>query len=65
MPKQKTNRSALKRFKVTKNRKVRRNKPRCRPTRSGLSPKRKRNLRRPSLVCKAERLTYLRLLGWG
>ncbi len=65
MPKQKTNRSALKRFKVTKNRKVRRNKPGSRPSRSGLSPKRKRNSRRPGLVCKAERLNYLRLLGWG
>ncbi|MHC4959755.1 MAG: 50S ribosomal protein L35 [Planctomycetota bacterium] len=65
MPKQKTNRSALKRFKVTKHRKVRRNKAYRRHLLAGRSTKRKRNLRRPALVCKAERLNYLRLLGQG
>lgn len=65
MPKQKTNRSALKRFKVTKNRKVRRNKANRRHLLAGRSTKRKRNMRRPGLVSKAERLNYLRLLGEG
>jgi large subunit ribosomal protein L35 len=65
MPKQKTNRSALKRFKVTKGRKVRRNKAFRRHLLAGRSTKRKRNLRRPALVSKAETKTYLRLLGEG
>ncbi|MHC4449820.1 MAG: 50S ribosomal protein L35 [Planctomycetota bacterium] len=65
MPKQKTNRSALKRFKVTKGRKVRRNKAYRRHLLAGRSTKRKRQLRKPGLVCAAERKTYLRLLGEG
>ena len=65
MPKQKTNRSARKRFKVTKGRKVRRNKAFRRHLLAGRSQKRKRNLRRPGLVSAGERLTYLRLLGEG
>ncbi len=65
MPKQKTNRSALKRFKVTKGRKVRRNKAYRRHLLAGRSAKRKRQLRKPGLVCAAERRTYLRLLGEG
>ena len=63
MPKQKTNRSVLKRFKVTKHRKVRRNKAFRRHLLAGRTTKRKRNLRRHALVCDAERKTYLRLLG--
>lgn len=65
MPKQKSNRSALKRFKVTKGRKVRRNKAFRRHLLAGRSTKRKRNLRQHGLVSKAERLNYLRLLGEG
>ena len=65
MPKQKTNRSVLKRFKVTKNRKVRRNKAFRRHLLAGRTTKRKRNLRRHGFVCDAERRTYLRLLGEG
>jgi len=65
MPKQKTNRSALKRFKVTKNGKVRRNKAFRRHLLAGRSTKTKRNLRRHALVSAAERRTYLRLLGAG
>jgi large subunit ribosomal protein L35 len=65
MPKQKTNRSALKRFKVTKTRKVRRNKAFRRHLLAGRTSKRKRNLRRHGLVSSAERLNYLRLLGEG
>jgi large subunit ribosomal protein L35 len=63
MPKQKTNRSARKRFKVTKNRKVRRNKALRRHLLAGRSRKRKRNLRRPGLVSAGERQTFLRMLG--
>jgi len=63
MPKQKTNRSALKRFKVTKNGKVRRNKAYRRHLLAGRTTKRKRGLRQPAFVCAAERRTYLRLLG--
>jgi large subunit ribosomal protein L35 len=65
MPKQKTNRSALKRFKVTKTGKVRRNKAFRRHLLAGRSTKRKRNLRRHALVSAGERRTYLRLLGVG
>ncbi len=63
MPKQKTNRSVLKRFKVTKGGKVRRNKANRRHLLSGRSTKQKRNLRRPGFVSAGERRTYLRLLG--
>ena len=63
MPKQKTNRSVRKRFKMTKGRKVRRNKQNRRHLLAGRTTKRKRNSRRPGLVCKAETKTYLRLLG--
>ena len=65
MPKQKTNRSVRKRFKVTKNRKVRRYKTNRRHLLAGRTTKRKRNLRRPGLVSVAETKTYLRLLGEG
>lgn len=65
MPKQKTNRSALKRFKVTKNRKIRRSKAFRRHLLAGRTAKQKRKLRRPGLVSQAERRTYLRLLGEG
>jgi len=63
MPKQKTNRSASKRFKLTKTGKIRRNKAYRRHLLAGRSTKRKRNLRRPDFVCAAEKRTYLRLLG--
>jgi ribosomal protein L35 len=49
MPKQKTNRSALNRRHLL----------------AGRSTKRKRQLRKPGLVCAAERKIYLRLLGEG
>jgi large subunit ribosomal protein L35 len=65
MPKMKTNRSVLKRLKVTKNRKVRRNKAFRRHLLAGRTAKQKRNLRRPGFVSGPERQTYLRLLGEG
>jgi len=65
MPKQKPNKSALKRFKVTKNGKVRRNKAYRRHLLAARSRKRKRNLRRHGLVDSTQRRTYLQLLGEG
>ena len=65
MPKQKTNRSACKRFKLTKGGKIRRNKAFRRHLLAKRSSKRKRNLRRPGLVCAAEARTYRRMLGEG
>jgi large subunit ribosomal protein L35 len=63
MPKHKTNRSVLKRVKVTKTGKLRRNKAYRRHLLAGRSRKRKRNLRRPGFVSDVERKAYLRLLG--
>jgi len=65
MPKQKTNRSACKRFKLTKGGKIRRNKAFRRHLLAKRSSKRKRNLRRPGLVCAAEARVYRRMLGEG
>jgi large subunit ribosomal protein L35 len=65
MPKQKTNRSVRKRFKVTKTGKIRRNKAFRRHLLAGRSNKRKRNLRKPGFVSAGERRSYLRLLGEG
>ncbi|MHC4549224.1 MAG: 50S ribosomal protein L35 [Planctomycetota bacterium] len=65
MPKQKTNSSVRKRFKLTKGRKLRRNKAFRRHLLAGRTTKRKRKLRRPGLVSAAESRTYLRLLGEG
>lgn len=65
MPKQKTNRSVRKRFKLTKSRKVRRNKAFRRHLLAGRTTKRKRQLRRPGLVSAVETRTYQRLLGEG
>lgn len=63
MPKLKTNKSAAKRFKLTKKGKVRRNKAYSQHLLSGKSPRRKRNLRRPGLVTGAQARTVKRLLG--
>ena len=63
MPKLKTNKSAKKRFKLTKKGKVRRNKAYSQHLLSGKSAKRKRNLRRPGLVEGAQARTVKRLLG--
>jgi len=63
MPKQKTNRSALKRFKMTKSGKIRRTRSGRRKLNAGKSRKRKRNLRRPEFVSAGEHKTFLRLLG--
>lgn len=63
MPKSKPNKSALKRFKLTKTGKIRRSKAFRRHLLAGRSRKRKRNLGRPGFVHPTERKNYLRLLG--
>ena len=63
MPKQKTNRSVLKRVKITKNGKIRRSKAFRRHLLAGRTRKRKRNLRRPGFVSPGERKSYMRMLG--
>jgi large subunit ribosomal protein L35 len=63
VPKLKTNKSAKKRFKLTKKGKVRRNKAYSRHLLSGKSAKRKRKLRKPGLLEGAQARTVKRLLG--
>ncbi len=63
MPKLKTKKAVSKRFKLTKKGKVRRNRAFSQHLLSGKSAKRKRNLRRPSLVEGKQARTVKRLLG--
>ena len=63
MPKLKTNRSAKKRFKITKKGKVRRNRAYSQHLLSAKSAKRKRKLRTPALVKGSQARTVKRLLG--
>jgi large subunit ribosomal protein L35 len=63
MPKQKTNRSAAKRFRKTGAGKFRRNKAYHSHILTKKSPKRKRNLRKKTLVSKADESRVRRLLG--
>jgi large subunit ribosomal protein L35 len=63
MPKQKTNRSAAKRFKRTGTGKFRRNKAYHSHILTKKSPKRKRNFRKKTLVSKADESRVRRLLG--
>lgn len=63
MPKQKTNRSAAKRFRKTGSGKLRRNKAFHSHILTKKSPKRKRNLRKKTLVAKADEKRVRRLLG--
>ncbi len=63
MPKQKTNRSAAKRFKITGTGKIRRNKAFRSHILTKKSPKRKRKLRHSTLVAKADVKRVKRLLG--
>jgi large subunit ribosomal protein L35 len=65
MPKQKTNRSAAKRFSRTGSGKYRRNKAYRSHILTKKSPKRKRNLRKSTLVSKADVSRVKRLLGGG
>ena len=63
MPKLKTNKSARKRFKITKKGKVRRHKAGTGHLLSHKTAKRKRNLRRPTLVVGRQVRAIKRLLG--
>lgn len=63
MPKQKTNRSAAKRFTKTGTGKYRRNKAFRSHMLTKKSPKRKRKLRHSTLVSKADLKRVKRLLG--
>ncbi len=63
MPKQKTNRSAAKRFSRTGSGKYKRNKAYHSHILTKKSPKRKRNLRKSTLVSKADAKRVKRLLG--
>jgi large subunit ribosomal protein L35 len=62
MPKMKTNRSAAKRFKKTATGRLKRGKQNRRHILTKKSPKRKRQLRRPALVAKADEKRIKRLL---
>jgi large subunit ribosomal protein L35 len=62
MPKMKTNRSAAKRFKKTASGRLKRGKQNRRHILTKKSPKRKRQLRGPALVSKADEKRMKRLL---
>ena len=63
MPKMKTNRSAAKRFKKTGSGKYKRNKAYRSHILTKKSSKRKRKLRKPTLVAKCDEQRVRRLLG--
>ncbi|MFW6083995.1 MAG: 50S ribosomal protein L35 [Gemmatimonadota bacterium] len=65
MPKQKTNRSAAKRFKKTGTGKYKRRKAYTSHILTKKSSKRKRKLRKPTLVSKADEKRVKRLLAGG
>jgi len=63
MPKMKTNRAAMKRFKKTGTGKIRRRRAYKSHLLTGKSPKRKRSLRKDTDVSKADRKKIERLLS--
>ncbi len=63
MPKIKTKKAVAKRFKVTGTNKLMRTKPGRRHLLTKKTTKRKRNLRKKTLVSKAQLKTYSRLMG--
>jgi len=65
MPKLKTHRGASKRFKITKNGKVRRNKAFGRHLMSAKSPKRRRNLRKGTISSPEDDRRVKRLLPYA
>jgi large subunit ribosomal protein L35 len=65
MPKQKTNKSLTKRFRVTGTGKLKRNKTFKRHLLAGRTSKRKRQLRQPGLVPEGLTQKYLRAMGQG
>ncbi|MFQ5607427.1 MAG: 50S ribosomal protein L35 [Candidatus Zixiibacteriota bacterium] len=64
MPKIKTNRSVAKRFKKTASGKIKRYSALMRHILNKKSPKRKRQLRKSTLVCKADRPNISRLIPY-
>ena len=64
MPKIKSNRGAMKRFRVTASGKIKRNKAFKRHLLSGKGKKRKRNLRRAALVSKGEARNIRKLVPY-
>jgi len=62
MPKMKSNRAASKRFRLTGSGKVRRNKAYASHILTKKSTKRKRNLRKPGLVSKADEKRVKRMI---
>ena len=65
MPKQKTNKSVTKRFRVTGTGKLKRNKSNKRHLLSGRTSKRKRQLRQPEIIPASITDKYLRAMGAG
>lgn len=65
MPKLKTNRGAAKRFRFTKNKKVKRNHAFARHLKNGKSAKRLRNLRKSTTLDSADMQTVKQLLPYG
>jgi len=63
MPKMKSNRASMKRFKITGTGKVRRRKAYKSHLLTSKSPKRKRNLRKGTEVSKADRKKIKRMLS--
>ncbi|HWV57765.1 MAG TPA: 50S ribosomal protein L35 [Longimicrobiales bacterium] len=65
MPKMKSNRSAAKRFKISGSGRVKRRRAMLRHILTKKAPKRKRHLRKPTLVAAAEQKRIKRLLRGG
>ena len=65
MPKQKTNKGAAKRFKVSKNGKITHKRINARHLLTGKSAKRKRRLRKPAGVSAADAERVRQLLPYG
>jgi large subunit ribosomal protein L35 len=65
MPKIKTNRAAAKRFKLTASGKVKRRHGYLRHINTHMTTKRKRQLRKPALVDKADERNVKRLIPYG
>ncbi len=65
MPKLKTNKSAAKRFRTTKNGKLKRGKAFGQKSMTGKSPKRKRRLRKSTFASKSDERRINALLPYG
>lgn len=63
MPKMKPRKAVLSRFKVTATGKIKRRRPGCRHLLTGKPSKRKRRLKKATLVNRSQLKTYSRLMG--